>query len=506
MYIHNSFSKERAITAALDLSTVWNVSELVSAKIKFGGKYSHLTRSYDYDEYTGGLKFGDASYLNDLVLSNLNLSSDLKYNIPITYFMDPGYDYGEFLGGDYTLTTALDYAKLARVIDIAHSNIDEIIAHNGQAGFGHNNLNSTTYDYSGHENQSAVYVMSTINIGQQLTIIPGVRYQNLQTSYKGIRGVESRLSYDAYNNYDTTVVKNHGYLLPDISVRYKPFTWFDLRFSFTNTLAYPDYNAIIPRINVGKGAIAWNNFNIVPSRSTNYDVYLSFYDNTIGLFTVGGFMKEIKDLIYSWSFYVSGSDILNYYPISLVGTSSPSGTYQVTTYVNNPYTIKDYGLELDWQTHFWYLPGVLSGMVFNVNYTHIYSKAEYPYTVVESSGRTVKYIKTSYKDRLLDQPNDIVNLSLGFDYKDFSVRVSLLYQSDIFTGANFWPQLRSHTSAYRRWDLSAKQELPWFGIQLFGDINNINGAKDVSIIQGGGVPISQQDYGLTADFGFRVKL
>ena len=70
-------------------------------------------------------------------------------------------------------------------------------------------------------------------------------------------------------------------------------------------------------------------------------------------------------------------------------------------------------------------------------------------------------------------------MSLGFDYKGFSIRVSMLYHTDIFTGVNFWPQLRSHTSAYRRWDLAAKQELPWYGIEVFGNLNNMNSAKDI---------------------------
>ena len=178
----------------------------------------------------------------------------------------------------------------------------------------------------------------------------------------------------------------------------------------------------------------------------------------------------------------------------------------VYTYVNDSYRIDDYGVEFDWQTHFWYLPDALSGLVLGVNYTHIFSDAKYPFTFLKASGRTFKYIDTTFTDRLIDQPNDVINLSLGFDYKDFSIRVAMLYQSDIFTGPNFWPQLRSHTSAYRRWDIAAKQELPWYGVQVFLNLNNINGANDISVIQGGGVPTSYQDYGMTAEFGLRLKL
>jgi hypothetical protein len=311
-----------------------------------------------------------------------------------------------------------------------------------------------------------------------------------------------------YVNYDTTVIQNHGYWLPNFSLRIKPLSWFDIRLSYTKTLSYPDFIAIIPRIDAATSSIAWNNFKLVPQRSSNYDFYLSFYDNTVGLFTVGGFLKQIDDLIYNWQFYKSGTDALPYFPPSLVTpTTAPSGVYAINTYVNNSKRIDNYGMEFDWQTHFWYLPGPLSGIVFNINYTHIFSEAEYPYTNIKIVNRRTVYVDTTFKARLLDQPVDLINMSLGFDYEGFSIRVSMLYHTDIFTGVNFWPQLRSHTSAYRRWDLAAKQKLPWYGIEVFGNINNINSAKDVSVIQGGAnVPLSEQQYGLTADFGIRLQL
>ncbi len=40
---------------------------------------------------------------------------------------------------------------------------------------------------------------------------------------------------------------------------------------------------------------------------------------------------------------------------------------------------------------------------------------------------------------------------------------------------------------------------------VYGDLNNINGANDISVIQGGGVPQSQQDYGMTADLGLKLN-
>ncbi len=506
MSSNDYFSKASAITGSLDLKTNITFSDLVNAEIKFGGRYRYQTRYFTQDVYDGGgLQFGGAGVVNSLLISYFKLPSNLNYKIPISYFVDPNFSYGTFLGGNYHMVEPLDYGLLSQMAGLLQDSVQYIAANHGQQAYSRDNFLSTTNNYSGHENQSAFYVMSIINIGPQLTLIPGVRYQNLQTSYTGARGIESRLAYNSYNHYDTTVVQNHGYYLPDVSLRYKPTTWLDIRLSYSNTLAYPDYNAIIPRIDVGVGSISWNNYALVPTRSSNYDAYLSIYNNTIGLFTVGGFWKSISNLIYPWTFYSVGANALKYYPPSLIGQSIPSGTYQVNTFVNDSALINDYGIELDWETHFWYLPGVLSGLVLSANYSHIFSKAQYPYATIQSNGRITRVVDTSFTDRLLYQPDNIFNLSVGYDYRAFSIRVSLLYQDNVFTGPNFWPQLRSYTAAYSRWDLAFKQGLPWFGVELYGDLYNINGANDVSVIQGGSVPESEQSYGMTGDLGFRFK-
>ncbi len=511
---NSSFARERALTASLDLSTPLNISEQVTSTIKFGGKYRYQKRSYVYDQYSGqGLGLTSAAYIDNLIASHFPQLAQYASttSIPMTPFLDRGYDYGKFLNGDYSMINPQDYGLLSNVVDYVMQNA-ALIQENDAISFFHDNFNSTTFDYDGNEKQSAVYAMATINIGPEITVIPGLRYQNLTTTYGAARGLQTTASATgggAYRHYDTTLEVSHGYWLPDIILRYKPLSWFDVRLSYTNTVAYPDYIAIVPRIDVGlSGAtgtpIAWNNYLLSPSRSKNYDVYLSFYDNSIGLFTAGAFLKQITDLIYPWTFYVSGAAALPYYPPNM-GATTPTGTYSVSTYVNNPYRIDNWGMEFDWQTHFWYLPRPLDGLVLNVNYTHIFSKAQYPYTDVQRVGRQLIYVDTSFTDRLLFQPDDIVNLSLGYDYGGFSIRVSMLFQGEIFTGTNYWPQLRTSTSSYTRWDLSVRQTLPWFGLQVYGDLNNINGVKDVGVINGRNVvvPQSEQSYGLTADLGLR---
>ncbi len=509
---NSSFSRDRVIGVSLNLQTNLNITNDISSIIKFGGDYKYRTRSYVYDQYSGqGLGLTSAGFIDSLIASHF--PSTAKYSnttsIPILPYLDPGYNYGKFLGGNYPMILPLNYGMLYQLANFVRSNA-ALIQQRDAISYFHDLFNSTTNNYTGHENQSAAFGMATINFGQDLTVITGVRYQTLQTTYTAPRGYQTTASATGggpYTHQDTTLTVDHPYWLPDVSVRYKPFDWFDIRMSYTNTVAYPDYNAIVPRIDVSTGsAISWNNFQLSPSRSRNYDAYLSFYNNTIGLFTVGGYLKQIDDLIYPWTFHATGANAGQYFPpVAGSPIPTPNGSYFISTYINDPNRAKVWGLEFDWQTHFWYLPQPFDGLVLSINYTHVYSEEQYPYTLQRTVGRQVIYVDTTFTDRLLYQPNNIVNLSLGYDYVGFSIRVSMLYQDDIFTGPNYWPQLRASTSAYTRWDLAVKQDLPWFGIQLYGDLNNINGANDISVIQGGGVPQSQQDYGLTADLGVRIK-
>jgi len=502
----SSFARQRALSASIDLDANVSISDLISANVKFGGKYRYQTRSYDYETYDGqGLSLGSARDVDNLINQHFGFPSTLATNIPISYFSDPSYSYGKFLNGDYTMGTPLSYGMLNQAVGVLK---DFARTSGGTVSFGRDVYLSSASDYSGYENQSAAYVMTIVNVGPDITFIPGIRYQNLQTNYTAPHDKQPALSFQGDSRYDTTITEYHGYWLPDVSLRYKPTSWCDIRLSYSNTIAYPDYQAIFPRLNVGlNGQINYNNYDMIPSRSHNYDGYLSFYENSIGLFTIGGFLKQIDNLVYPWSFFVSGTDILKYYPSRFINGPLPT-TEQINTFVNDPYRVNDYGMELDWQTHFWYLPGPLSGLILNVNYTHIFSKADYPYQKLVSSGSRGSlpvYGDTSFTDKLLYQPNDIINLSLGFDYAGFSARVSMLTQTQIFTGPNFWPQLRASTSTYTRWDMAVKQELPWFGIQVYCNVNNLNGAHDESVLPIQNIPQNRADYGMTADLGARIK-
>jgi TonB-dependent receptor len=369
-------------------------------------------------------------------------------------------------------------------------------------GYKVNNLASTVNNYTGDENKSAGFAMFTVNVGDEITILPGARYQNLTTTYTAVRAVQTSNGIQGGN---ATVTEAHGYWLPMLHMMYKPVNWLQVHFAYTNTLNYPDYSAITPRYYVGTNFISYDNYRLKPATSENYDLVLSVFNNEIGLLAIDGFSKRIKNLIFYSHTYVTD---LSAYPDLPQGKNQ---LYEFTTYINSPIPVDVYGAELDWQTHFWYLPQPFSGLIFSINYTHIFSQASYPKSIVnvvynEDGTFTKNIIDTSYSTRLLDQPNDIANLALGYDYEGFSVRLSMLYQDNIFKLPDFWMQNRVNSAKYTRWDLSVKQELPWYGVQLFFNINNITGENDVDINQRTSFTASEQRYGMEADLGIRMKL
>ena len=246
---------------------------------------------------------------------------------------------------------------------------------------------------------------------------------------------------------------------------------------------------------------------IKPALAQNYDIYASVYENHIGLFTAGYFYKEMDNLIVPIKYYTKdASKVHDRYPLPQQG--DPTTIYTWTNLEEISYVR---GIELDWQTNFWYLPSYLKGLVFNINYTHITSETRYPYYYTKRTGRfpfyTYTTVDTTRSGRLIDQPDDILNVTLGYDIGGFSARLSFLYQDNVFGAAHTtYKELDSYTAAYYRWDFTAYQNLPWYkGLQLYLNVNNISDRPDrqyTSVLE---KLSSVSYYGRTADLGIRYK-
>ena len=523
MYDSNELTKEEQFSANLDFQWQYDLSEAVNIKLNFGGKFKHKDRKYDYNTVFIDMYSDPSNSVTNALLSKYPYMRQyyVSGRFPYQPFIDNSYSGKEFMKGEYKLERVPNLSLGEEVINYLQSTLG--VSKTGASvpqTFVPNFQSSRMNDYSGNEFYTAAYIMPVISFGNKLTLIPGARYEHEITKYDGVRGNENLIHYATvgYYSFDTVATRTNDFVLPMIHLKYKPVDWFDVRFSYTQTLARPSYTDFLPKWNVYLSGIDYSNPNLKPAKSENYDLYLSFYGNKIGLFTVGLFEKRIKDFIYSRSeVLLSDTMAIEKYGLleSLTGQDPIKFAGKpIYSYVNNPNPVTVRGIEVDWQANLWYLPGLLKNIVFDINYTYTYSKALYPRTVpikqVVSSplGSVIKIVgnaDSAYSAPLLFQPDNILNITLGYDYKDFSIRTSLQYQSQIFSQNNWRSELRGFTKGFSLFDLTVSQKLPVNGLKIYGSLNNISQVIEEDDNVGTGYMSNKEYYGMSGSLGLKYE-
>lgn len=509
-----SKTNERDIAGELNLSYNFQISDQIQVKLNWGGKYKYKTKSFD--QMT--LEMSGQAYRN-LVYENFKnelstrtkedwLADDQK--ILLYDFLDPDYKGEHFLDGKYQFSPVFDKQKFRRIHELGMKTYDPNDRTRDYWTLVFEDFIESSYnDYKGNENYHAFYIMPEIDLFSRLTLVPGIRYESNRTEYTGYRG--NRLG--VLQNYlvtpvDTvTTFRENEFLLPMIQAIYRPVDWLNIRVGYTHTLQRPDYNHIVPGWLIGfKGTLDnLGNFRLKPELAKNLDFQVSLYSNKIGLFTAGVFHKEIRDMIF-WT----GQTVI----LDTAYFELPTITYrQRAAYAtNNSNKAYNYGFELEWQSNFWYLPGFLSGLVLNINYTRNESKAKYLRTVIKTEIDPITYQATlinedtTFTNPMINQPDHLLNLTIGYDYKGFSIRGAMRYKSRIFTSNSWYEKLRGYSVDFYRYDLSIKQKLPIEGLEFFMNINNLTNEVEQSVINYKNFTSYLEDYGRNANIGFRYRL
>ena len=502
------FTDESESSSGANLQFDFKLTNQFSGNIKMGIKKRIKERNHDRDQEYSNYTYVAIQDKRDSTANNFPWLAEYAGpgDIYVTYraFWDPDYYAGNFLNGDYetvdslgvlhTIGPAADLDKMNELFDFYRNERfytdatyhEEIMHH-------YHKTNSLIYDYSGKEDYNAKYIMADMNIGSKLNVITGLRFEKNETTYRSYKGMQNTLPHYNPAGSDSISIhtRNNSYSLPSLFLKYEPNDWLILRYASTNTLTRPDYADIIPLYNYlgNSGEVIYRNRFLEPGVSKNQDYVVAFNSKKLGLLSLSYFTKNIDGMIFSSGkrYIVDGT------ANSLYGLPHYTDKKFIQDYkFNNPYAVKLEGFEIDYQTRFWYLPGMLSGLVFNTNYTRTTSQVKYPRTEIDyviswvpSFSLVTVNLDSFYVDRLIDQPSDIFNYSLGYDYKGFSARFSMLYMSDVFKTTNFWPELRETTDSYRRYDLSMKQKLPVVkGLEIYLNMSNLTEAIDVTRLRG----------------------
>ncbi len=396
-------------------------------------------------------------------------------------------------GNKVPLFASFDQDKLRRFKDLYQSGLRE----NRYSSF--NNYNLT-------ENVYATYGMFKIKFGQKLTIIPGIRYELSDNNYQGTYSDLSGDFGESGSILDVSKDRNYGILLPHLHLKYKPLDWFDIRASYSTTLARPDFEYLIPYTLVNRASdlvISQGNPDLNPSVSTNYDLFLTAYNGKYGLLSIGAFYKDIKDAFYPLIVGLNNDSLAVAYGFPEDGFTGG----ELTTFVNSPNSSVT-GFEMELQSNLNFLPGALKGLVWSINYTRLFSQTTinsfYEETEIKGTFPFFQTVVNLYPYQrevdLVGQARHIFNTSLGYDIKSFSARVSSSYQGTKISGYSSSADKDRFNQGFWRFDLVLKQR---FGrnFNVFLNVNNISNQKDINFFRSETFRTSNSVYGSTATIG-----
>jgi TonB-dependent receptor len=223
-----------------------------------------------------------------------------------------------------------------------------------------NNFNTSERVYAG-------YVMNTITLGR-VRLQGGLRFESTNASFVG-----TQVNFDNNGNYlppNTLVPGQQSYtdVLPSVQFQYSLGRDMTIRAAYGRGIARPNFSDLPPHALIdqaglgGLTKVSTGNPNLKPTHANNFDLLFEKYLKTVGILQAGWFYKALADPIYS------------------VATTPTTGQFagdQVTQPINGP-TAHISGIELAWQQHLTFLPGLLNGMGVSANYSYTTSQASFP--------------------------------------------------------------------------------------------------------------------------------
>ena len=264
-----------------------------------------------------------------------------------------------FYGGSYRLGPVTSFGLIDGDLNANPSaySLDE----------GTTNLQSDAANYNLQERVSSGYIMNTLELGTRVHLQTGLRFEATNTSNTGYLVVN-----DANGNYVSTTPQygSGSYInpLPSVQLRYRIDSNSDVRAVYGRGISRPDPYQLVPYITEDQSTTPYTinigNPAIVAEHANDYDVLYERYLPSVGMIEAGYFYKQITKPIYGQQSYIpaTGSPLSQAYAGDLVFQE-----------VNGDHAYVQ-GVEIAFQQHLTYLPGVLGYARFNGNFTYTGSR------------------------------------------------------------------------------------------------------------------------------------
>ncbi|MEQ3656661.1 MAG: TonB-dependent receptor [Dokdonia sp.] len=251
-------------------------------------------------------------------------------------------------------------------------------------------------NYEVEENVFATYAMINQQLTEKLSVLTGVRVENTSITATGnqIEDEEELIG---------TITEESTYtnILPSVHLKYNLTNNTIFRFAWTNTLARPNYEDLVPTVDIvaSDEEIFLGNPELVATTSMAFDVMAEQYFKSVGILSGGLFYKDISDFIYVSQREDDETGFQVFQPQNGEGASI-------------------FGAEFALQRQLDFLPGFAKNFSIYLNYTYLTSSTDGVFT------------EDGDERNDLDLPGTAPNMfngSLAYNDNKFNVRLSVNY-------------------------------------------------------------------------------
>jgi TonB-dependent receptor len=525
---------EKEKTAFLDVATKYALGDRVAGEVKLGGKYRYRNRFKESGEMFSPYYlnyYRDYTRNADGTITAKNFAGTRFANLQLT---DRLVLLTNFLDATPEERNLFDKFRLYPLI-----NRDAIrewyeLNKNGVTASGslseyYSNPEVAADYYDIIERISAGYLMNTLHIGTSGTLIAGIRVENETNDYmaKYVKSPPSGFPPTG-SLYDTTAGFTQTTWLPNLQLVIRPAEYMTVRLAAYRAIARPDFSARlaknVARVTNPRNPLVIGNPGLKNARAWNFELNTSFFGNDLGLVSVSGFYREIKDMFHVvsnvWGFYdpADPTSIMEVLGITYRPPFGAGSPIALTFPYNSPQLTKVWGLEFEHQASLGFLPGLLSNIVLSYNFSLVRSET----FVLTSRTDTTWYTPPGFpfpvpvyhftlgqtRQKLEGQPEFFGNVALGYDIGGFSGRLSVFFQGEYYS--SYSPRRTSDpvVKKFSRWDLTLRQRVTNY-LSVFFNLNNFTGVEEENYTlnqpDAWEALRSSQRYGLTGDLGVRFE-
>lgn len=380
----HTLAKDRNLTAKFDLGIPYKLNNN-NGLIKLGAKIRSKKKSYSIHQ----------DYYSPIA------------DIPTLDAFDEDPVKNSFMDGRYTPGRPLSVASFIKYFNANPSEFEAAIEDKA--------IDEALESYDAQEDVYAAYIMARQQF-KNFMVLAGLRYEKTKVSYNS-KDVIIDGAGDLQEILPVTGSSNYDFLLPQASIRYQLSRFTNLRAAATLSYARPNFSEIIPsqEINQEDGIATAGNAGLKPVSAFNLDLLAEHYFGNVGVFSGGFFYKRLNDFIYRRVLFNS--------PYPLTGTPYINSIDVVQAQNGNKANVT--GVEIAFQNNLSFLPGALKYFSLYLNYTYAHSAA-----TLQSRSADAGDPNATEKLRLPGQATHVGNISLAFERKKFSARLSFNFNGE----------------------------------------------------------------------------